>query len=159
MRHLHRLLRHRRTPRSAGMRHFSPSVLARFQDTILEGRRLHQAHLHLAIETALSSAALLAGCTPRQRAQRLFAVHDITLVPARRGLLLYLNLADRRIELIADRGLDGLVTPAQWQSICTQLAHACACGEFESGIHHALREVNQLLALVLPVQADQSRPL
>ncbi|MDP9108793.1 MAG: TPM domain-containing protein, partial [Pseudomonadota bacterium] len=60
------------------MQHFSPSALTRFQDIIAQGQGQHEAHVHLAIETSLSSAVLLAGCTPRQRARRLFAAHGIT---------------------------------------------------------------------------------
>lgn len=72
------------------------------------------------------------------------------------GVLIYLQLLERHIEIVADRGLNDKVTPAQWSALIDGLAAHLRSGEFEAGLHVALDGVTALLEAHFP--ADPHRP-
>ena len=61
------------------------------------------------------------------------------------GVLIYLLLADRTIEIVADRGLNSSVTAAQWTAIIEALQVALRDGQFEAGLGAAVDAVDALL--------------
>jgi uncharacterized membrane protein len=65
--------------------------------------------------------------------------------------LIYLCLADRDVEIVADRGLQGHVSDAEWNEVCTQLEHDCAAGQFGRGVCTAIHSVGRLVGRHYPV--------
>ncbi len=61
------------------------------------------------------------------------------------GVLVYLLLADHAIELVADRGLNAFVTPADWQAMVQRMGQAFREHRFEDGLTQALEEVSAVL--------------
>jgi uncharacterized membrane protein len=68
-----------------------------------------------------------------------------------------LLLAERSIELVADRGVDRLVLPEQWQAMVARLALDLQAGRFEQGLTLALDEVTALLESHFPALSGASR--
>ncbi|KRG41097.1 hypothetical protein ARC78_12005 [Stenotrophomonas pictorum JCM 9942] len=146
------------------LRHlFSPSAQAAFPEASLDriahaiaaGERLHGVQVMFAVESDLSLAALWNGVTPRQRAEHAFALLRTWDTQANNGVLIYLLLADRAIEIIADRGLREVIEAAQWQRICDHLREQLRNGDREAAVLAAVAEVSQLLAAHFP--ADPTR--
>ncbi len=48
-------------------------------------------------------------------------------------MLIYLLLADRRVEIVADRGIEAQVERAEWQAICRMMERHFRDGRFEEG--------------------------
>jgi uncharacterized membrane protein len=69
------------------------------------------------------------------------------------GVLIYLQLAERAIEIVADRGLNRHVTPDEWKAMTARMSAAFAEGRFEDGLTQALEEVSAVLVANFPATA------
>jgi uncharacterized membrane protein len=67
-------------------------------------------------------------------------------------VLLYVLLADRRVEIVADRGIDARVDPADWVRICAQMDEFFREGRFEEGGVAGVRAVSALLERHFPAR-------
>jgi len=66
------------------------------------------------------------------------------------GVLIYLLLSDRDVEIVADRGVDAKVGPREWERICRGMEAAFRQGDFEGGVIGGIREVTRHLAEHFP---------
>lgn len=150
-----RWFRHFTTTRFALTRCFPEPVLTAIERAVTESERLHRAELRFAIETALPAGYLYRGVTPRERAAEVFAELGMWDTAENNGVLVYVLLADQDIEIVADRGLRGAVTDAQWESVCTGLEADFRAGRYGEGVVAAIRHITGLLAPVFPPQPDR----
>ena len=65
-------------------------------------------------------------------------------------MLIYLLLADRRVEIVADRGIHARVGDTAWETICGAMQREFAAGRYEPGCWRALSSVSDLLAQHFP---------
>jgi uncharacterized membrane protein len=65
-------------------------------------------------------------------------------------VLLYINWADRDIEIVADRGISAVVTQAEWENICLSIEQSFRAGRFEPGLIEGISQITQLLAVHFP---------
>jgi len=72
------------------------------------------------------------------------------------GVLIYLLLAERAIEIVADRGLSKRVPPDEWQNIVERMRDAFRGGRFEDGLTQALEEVSALLVEHFPLAPGEA---
>src|SRR5690242_12534645 len=109
---LTRAIRHLTTTRAAGRRLFPTATLHAIRNTIADGERVHRAEVRVIVEAALDWEALLKDMSARDRASELFTLYRIWDTEENCGVLIYINLADHRVEIIADRGLVKYVSAA-----------------------------------------------
>jgi len=131
-------------------RRFPPRVLDAIQHAIAAGERTHAGQVCCAIEGALPLAELWHGRTPRQRAEDVFGRLRVWDTERNSGILIYILLADRAIEIVADRGIAAKVDDSAWKSICTQMQQAFADGAFERGAVEGVAAACALLARHFP---------
>ena len=149
-----RLLRHV-FARSA--RHLFPEdSLQRIADAIAAGELRHRGEILFAVESELPVGAVLRGVQARASAEAAFARLRAWDTEANNGVLIYLLLADHRIEIVADRGLDGRVSDAQWAQVCRLIEQEMRAGHPERAVIDGVRAVSDLLALHWPQQEGQS---
>ena len=98
-----RLWRHLTTGQASGRRAFPREVLAEIQKTIAEGEQLHRAEMRIIIEPAMPLDDVLENIHPRARARTLFSDYRVWDTEENCGVLIYLNLADHQVEIVADR--------------------------------------------------------
>ena len=153
---LQRTLRHLFLRRAEATRAFPASTLDAITDAIAAGERTHRGEVRLIVEKSLPLALAWAGTTTRQRAVALFADYGVWDTEENCGVLLYVNLAERKVDIVADRGIDRRIAPATWQAICDVLTRGFARGEFEAATLAALDQVNSLLREHFP--ANGARP-
>lgn len=146
-----RLLRHL-FARSA-RRLFPEDSLHRITDAIAAGERLHRGEVMFAVESNLPPSAVIAGVAPRERAHEVFARLRTWDTEANNGVLIYLLLADHRIEIVADRGLAGRVSDAEWAAVCRLIEQEMRAGHSEQAVIDGVRAVSDLLARHWP-QSD-----
>jgi len=149
---LARLFRHLGTTAAAGRRAFPPATLKAIEQEIADGETLHRAEVRIVIETALAPAAVWTRTGARQRARELFAHYRIWDTEENCGVLIYVNLADRQVEIVADRGVGKAVAAGEWQAICRVMTHGFAQGRFHDSVLAALKQLNALLARHYPDQ-------
>ena len=112
----------------------------------------HTAEVCFAVEATLPWGALLRGVEARQRAEGAFAQLKVWDTAANNGVLVYLLMADHRIEIVADRGLAGRVSEAQWRGVCQLMEERLRAGDPEDAALAGVAAVSELLAGHFPQQ-------
>ena len=138
---------------------FPQQTMHHIRDVIAEGERGHAGELCLAIESRYSLWEVFAGLQPRQRAQQVFSLLRVWDTEANSGVLLYLQLAERRVEIVADRGIAARVDAEVWQDICAEFARNMQARPAAEAVLHCLGRINALLTANFPAAADNPREL
>src|ERR1700749_2667926 len=129
-----RIARHLGEHRWRLRRVFPRAVLANIEAAIKAGETTHSGQVRFVVEGALDGAPLLKNQSPRDRAIDIFSHLRIWDTAHNNGVLIYLLLADRRVEIIADRGIDFKVGRAGWENICRNMEAEFKAGNFEGGV-------------------------
>ena len=129
---------------------FSDAAMRNIETEIQHNETSHTGEIRFAVEAALHPLELMAGKTPRERAIELFAAMNVWDTEANNGVLIFLLLADHRIEVVADRGLTGKVGAEQWRGVCQQMEERLRAGEAEAAVIAGVEAVSGLLALHFP---------
>jgi len=124
------------------------------EKAIGEEERRHEGQLRFAVEASLPLSDLLRGVGSRERAIDWFGRLGVWNTRHNSGVLIYLLLADRRVELVADRGIHSKVGTAAWEAICGEMQQEFARGQFERGVVIGIRAVSDLLAEHFPRSGD-----
>ena len=141
-----RFLQHVFAPSAASA--FPAASLERIAAAIRAAENRHGGQICFAVESALSWRALWRGQPTRGRAEEVFAQLRVWDTAANNGVLIYLLLAEHRIELVADRGLQ--VDAAQWGEICIRMAERLRAGAYEEAALAAVEATSALLAASYP---------
>lgn len=145
-----RLVRHLFTDHQSVARAFPPEAMKAIEKAIGEEERRHGGQLRVAVEASLPISDLVHGVGSRERAIGWFGRLRMWDTEHNAGVLIYLLLADRRVELIADRGIHSKVGTAAWEAICGEMQQEFARGQFERGAVIGVRAVSDLLAEHFP---------
>lgn len=143
-----RLLRHLFAP--SARRLFPEDSLHRIADAIAAGERRHTGEVMFAVEAELPIDQVLRGVQARERALEAFGRLRTWDTEANNGVLIFLLLADHRIEVVADRGLTGKVGAEQWRGVCQRMEERLRAGEAEAAVIAGVEAVSSLLALHFP---------
>lgn len=152
-----RLSRHVITTKMAAQRMFPLDTQQRLQQTIAYGEAQHRAELQLIIEAALPLRKVLAGVSTRQRALQLFDQYRVSDTKEKNGVLLYINLADRRAELIADSGATQAIPNNIWQNICDTMLSWFKRDAFEHGTINAINSIHTELRRAFPARNEANQ--
>ena len=150
MTRLQRLLRHLFMTRWSVRRRFTSDVLDRIEASIAAAEATHCGEIELIVETDLDAAAILAGKTSRQRALELFSRARVWDREANNGVLIYVLYAERAVEIVADRGFNGLVSAPEWSAVCHAMQREFSAGRWAEGAIAGVAGVAQLVARHFP---------
>ncbi len=145
-----RFLRHALIPDWLARRPFPPAALERIGQAIAGSERLHHGEICFAVEGGLPLQALAASC--RARAEELFGLLRVWDTAENSGVLLYVQLVDRDIEIVADRGIAARVPQSEWEAICRAMEESFRKNEFVSGALEGIERVTTLLARNFPAE-------
>jgi uncharacterized membrane protein len=129
---------------------FPEEALEGIAEAIADGERRHRGEVVFAVESDLPVSAILAGLQPRERAEEVFVRLRVWDTQDNNGVLVYLLLADHRIEIVADRGLRNRVNDAQWRDVCGRLEEGMRAGRAMDAVMAGVRAVSDLLAEHFP---------
>jgi uncharacterized membrane protein len=129
---------------------FPPDDYRRIEAAIAEGERRHRAELRFAVEASLDPRRLWRGMRARDRAVEVFAGFRIWDTEENNGVLLYVLLADRAVEVVADRGAMRHVDPLAWDLAARQLADGCCDERRVDGALAAIATLHEALARAYP---------
>jgi uncharacterized membrane protein len=144
------MLRHFATTQWGLRRRFSQGVLADVEMAIREVESRHAGEIRFAVERGLELPALLRGVTPRQRALQIFGQLGVWDTEANNGVLIYVVLADRDVEILADRGISKVVPQSDWEMVCREMEQHYRAGRFAEGSIAGVRGVGRLLERHFP---------
>ena len=154
-----RWLQNLTTTHFALWRCFPAATLAAIDAAITAGEREHRAEIRCAIETALSAGQLWRGVAGPARAAEVFSGLGVWDTAENNGVLLYVLLAERTIEIVPDRGFAALVAPAEWENICREMEVAFGAGRYEEGTLKALAQISTLARQHFPATAHDRNEL
>lgn len=129
---------------------FSPASLARIEQAIKRGEATHAGQLRFVVEGALDAAPLFHNQPARERALDVFSQLRIWDTAHNNGVLIYLLLADRDVEIVADRGINDKVGAEAWERICQEMETDFRAGNFERGVVNGIEAVSRELAAHFP---------
>jgi uncharacterized membrane protein len=129
---------------------FPRDVLARIEHAIKEGETTHAGQVRFVVEGALDGTPLLKNQPARERALDVFSHLRIWDTAHNNGVLIYLLLADRDVEIIADRGINDKVGSEGWEAICRAMEADFRAGHFETGVISGIEAVSRQLAAHFP---------
>lgn len=154
-----RIGKHLLANRSRVNKVFPPRALAAIEQAIKASEATHAGQLRFVVEGALDGRPLFRDQSARERALDLFSQLRIWDTAHNSGVLIYVLLADRNVEIIADRGIDAAVGHVAWEKICTAMEAEFRNGNFEQGVIAGIRAVTQHLAAHFPKGRNNSNEL
>lgn len=158
-RRLQRLARHLITEHWSVSRVFPEHAMAAIEQAIATSEKKHSGEIRFAVEASLSLVAVSKGLSPRARALEVFSRLRVWDTENNNGVLIYLLLADRDVEIIADRGIHGKVGEVAWQKICSKMEEAFRSGDFTRGVELGIREISALLEQHFPAREQDRNEL
>ena len=153
-----RVLKHRWRDAHDSRRALGDTGLQALQSRVAESERAHTGEIRICVEAGLPLSYLWRRASARERAVMLFGKLRVWDTHHNNGVLIYLLLADHRIEIVADRGLNALVPQAQWAEVAARMAKAFAKNQFAEGLAAAVDEVHALLSSHFPAAPGAANP-
>ena len=147
---LKRVIQHLSSGRAAVRRVFPRISLDAIERAIHATELQHDGQIRFAVEAGLDVMPLLAGQSAQQRAIEVFSQLRIWDTEQNNGVLIYLLLADRDVEIIADRGFNAKLGKEVWEQICHTMEAAFREGKFEQGVIAGIHSISRLLAQHYP---------
>lgn len=151
-----RAWRHLTSSGGDARRAFPETTLGAIGEAITAGEQTHRGELRLIVEKGLSFDDAWDGVTNRQRALALFADYGVWDTEDNCGVLIYVNLAEHKVDIVADRGIDRKIDSATWQAVCATMTDGFRKGQFHEATLAAVEQVNALLREHFP--ANGARP-
>ena len=152
-----RVLRHLLLPSWLARRAFPPAALKQIEAAIKDSEHRHRGEIRFAVEGSLSLREL--GRTARERAREVFAELDVWDTEENTGVLVYVQLVDRRIEIVADRGIAARVSQHEWDAVCRAMESAYRDKRYLEGALAAIDAVTRILERHFPARGANPNEL
>jgi uncharacterized membrane protein len=149
-----RLLRHLAEPHWRTRLRFPSAALDAIEQAVARAERSHAGQIRFVIETALSPLQILGDVGARARALDLFAALRVWDTEHNNGVLIYVQLVDRGVEIVADRGIAARVEAVEWQGVCRLIEEHFRAGRFQQGAVAGVDAVGAVLSRHFPRAAD-----
>lgn len=150
-----RALRHLLIPDWLALRAFPSSTLNKIEEAVRASEATHRGEIRFAVEAGLPLGYL--SRAPRARAEDVFAALRVWDTAENTGVLVYVQLVDRDIEVVADRGIAARVKQEEWEAICQGMEAAFREGRFEQGSLECIARITALLREHFPARpADRN---
>jgi hypothetical protein len=138
---------------------FPPGTLSNIERAIKASETAHVGEIRFAVEGGLDGAPLFKGQSARDRAVELFSQLRVWDTQHNTGVLIYLLLADRAVEIVADRGIHAKVESQEWNKVCHQMEAAFSQSNFEGGVVSGVQAVTQHLVKHFPADGPNANEL
>lgn len=135
-------------------KYFPAATLNAIEQDISLSEAKHAGEIRFVVEAALDGAPLFNDQSAQERAIDIFSQLRIWDTEHNNGLLVYVLLADRAVEIVADRGINAKVGAQEWQKICAKMENDFAAGNFKQGVCVGINSITEHLAAHFPRAAD-----
>lgn len=154
---LTRLLRKLKHLTAAGWlvrRAFRKDDLEAIATAVSLSEQAHRGEICIVIEGPLPLQAIWHDTDCRTRAGQLFHEFHVDRTREASGVLIYVQLVDRQVEILADTGIAAQVAAAEWEAICHDIETAFAAGAWRKGLLAAVDRTTALLVTHFPASDD-----
>jgi uncharacterized membrane protein len=150
----HLLVTHQRVKRA-----FPSDTLLAIDRAIKASEAAHVGEIRFAVEGALDVTPLFKGQSARERAIDVFSQMRMWDTEHNNGVLIYLLLADRDVEIVVDRGVHAKVDSHEWEKICRKMETAFKQANYEAGVVSGIQAVTQHLVEHFPAVGSDRNEL
>ena len=147
-----RALRHLIATPLATRGRFTQAVLKAIEEAIASAEQRTSGEIRFAVDTALDLPELWRGQSPRERAEEVFSELAVWNTELRNGVLIYVLMADRDVEIVADRGAAARIPAADWEAACRLVEGHFRDGRFQEGAVAGVAAVGALLERNFPAR-------
>jgi uncharacterized membrane protein YgcG len=154
-----RILKHLLVTDGQVNRAFPPSALRAIEEVITASEAEHTGEIRFVVEGGLDGIPLFKGQSARERAIELFSRLRMWDTQDNSGLLIYLLLADRAVEIVADRGISAKVSPHEWGGICREMESAFKKSSYATGVVGGVQAVTHHLVTHFPADGSSGNEL
>ena len=131
-------------------RAFAPATLQAIEQAIQSSEKQHSGEIRFAVEGGLDGMRLAKSQTARERAIEVFSQLGVWDTERNNGVLIYVLLADRAVEIVADRGIDAKAGSASWDAICKDMQTEFSKAAFQTGAVNGIAAVAAVIATHFP---------
>jgi uncharacterized membrane protein len=153
------LLKHLFVPDLVSRRAFSRRDLEQMEEAIRASEQRHDGEIRFVVEASLPAFYLLKKKSSRKRAEELFSALKVWDTEQNCGVLIYVQLVSRHIDIVADRGIARKVAQPQWDEVCRAMQAAFREGRFREGSLQGIARVTALLEGSFPKTAGDGNEL
>lgn len=154
-----RIVKHLATSHAQVGRAFPRSTLTAIEKAIKASEADHAGEICFAVEGSLDGLPLFKGRSARERAIDVFSQLRVWDTQHNNGLLIYLLLADRAVEIVADRGIHAKVNSHEWNKVCHQMEAAFKQSNYEGGVVAGVQAVTRHMAAHFPADGPARNEL
>jgi len=129
---------------SATHRYFNQQERLEIANIVRQAEKGHVGEIQVVIEGHIPCHQAYRQNT-RLRAQQLFAELGVWDTELNSGVLLYLNLCERKVEIVIDRGLKNATTVQTWDEICQDMINLLAQKHYVPAVMRGVVEIGQVL--------------
>jgi len=156
---LKRIIQHLWIGRAVVRRVFPLKTINSIEQAIRTTEARHDGQIRFVVEASLELAPLLAGQTAQQRAIEVFSTLGVWDTEHNNGVLIYLLLADRDVEIVADRGIHVRLGQPVWETICREMETSFRAGQFEAGVLAGIHAVGEHLSHHFPARSGKTNEI
>lgn len=129
---------------SSTHRYFNKQDRMHIANAVQQAEKGHVGEIQVVIEGHIPCSQAYHQNT-RLRAQQLFAELGVWDTELNSGVLLYLNLCERKVEIVIDRGLKNATQAETWNKICQNIAVTLAQKEYVRAVTEGVNEIGLVL--------------
>ncbi|MCX7999645.1 MAG: TPM domain-containing protein [Leptospiraceae bacterium] len=140
-------------------KYFPKRALENIELVIQDSEKRHDGEIVFVVEAKFPLSFVFRKISSRDRAIELFSRFRVWDTEHNSGVLVYLLLSEKQIEIIADRGIAKKVSQKDWDSIIERMKSHFQKGHFEKGVILGIAEVTDILATHFPISQDKLNEL
>lgn len=133
---------------------FPADALLRIEEAVMASETRHRGELRVVIQGGLGWSALRGVPASRELALAHFAQQGVWDTAENSGVLIYLLMAEHRLEIVADRGIHQRVAQAEWDGVAQAATRRFAAGDYLEGLLAAQAAICALLSQHFPARGD-----
>ena len=95
----------------------------------------------------------------QERATRYFMESGVYNTKDRTGILIFISIMERRVELLADSGINEKISAEKWQKIVENIIKGIKQKDIATHLIESINECGELLAKHFPIQSDDKNEL
>ncbi len=135
-------------------RAYPQATLNAIEQAVAKSEKNHRGQVRFVVEAELTTGQLWAGISARQRAVDVFSAMRVWDTAENNGVLVYVLLADRKVEIVADRGIQQHVGDERWRAICKELELHYRKRDFATGSVTAIEKISAELTHYFPASGE-----
>ena len=128
----------------AAKRYFTKQDQYEIAQAVQQAEQGHVGEIQVVIEGRIPATQAYQQ-NAHMRARQLFAELGVWDTQLNSGVLLYLNLCERKVEIVIDRGLQQATEQQVWDEICQKIVTDLAQQKFRVAVINGVNEIGQVL--------------